>query len=145
MAEKLNRTTAGLAGLLSGINSGRQQGLQNQIALQQLQNQNQTTQWANPYRAPGELDRLKVEADPVKRAIASMMASANQIYAPKPTQAQGTTTQDVVANGQQGVAGVVNNTQPVANIPVYKGSYSGSDLHYSPSTGKYYDSEGNEV
>lgn len=75
MANKLNNTTAGLAGLLQGINSGRQQTLQNQIAIQQLQNQNQTTQWANPYRAPGELDRLKVDSNPIHQLISSAMSS----------------------------------------------------------------------
>ena len=111
MAEKLNRTTAGLAGLLQGINSGRQQGLQNQIAIQQLQNQNQTTQWANPYRAPGELDQLKVQSDPVKNAIASLISSV------PPRQNQAVAVPDavagVVAAGHNNVASAVNNSQPV--------------------------------
>jgi len=119
MAEKLNRTTAGLAGLLSGINSGRQQSLQNQIAIQQLQNQNQTTQWANPYRAAGELDRLKIESDPFKTAMAQMLTSGNNIFKPQQAQAvqqaqaQGLTPQGVVAAGQNNVAATVNNSQPV--------------------------------
>ncbi len=138
MANKLNNATAGLAGLLQGINFGRQQGLQNQIAIQQLQNQNQTTQWANPYRKPGDLDVLKVENDPMKVAMAKMMTQANQIYnKPPQQQAQESQQGETVANS------AIGNWKPVA-IEYYKANKekaaaAGADS-YDPDTQTFHKS-----
>lgn len=102
MAEKINKTTAGLGGLLSGVYTGIQANRANQLAQAQLANQNQELAWKNPYRAPSELDKLKVDGDPVKNAIASMIASANQVNKPP-----------VAPQSAMGVADVTNASAPV--------------------------------
>lgn len=80
---KLNNTTAGLAGLLSGVYTGIQNNRTNAIAQAQLANQTKQVGWEDPNRTPTQLDILKAQGgNPLQNAMATLLQSAQKANAP---------------------------------------------------------------
>lgn len=120
MVNKLNNTTAGLAGLLQGVYTGIQANRANAIQQGQLANQTKQVGWEDPNRPVTDLDRVKV--NPLygiqAQAFQNLLNGANTALGVQPTvptpQAQPLPGIPQAQNAQTNTQNITNQ----ANTPI---------------------------